>query len=411
MAGQSRASRAALAAALSCGVALAAWSGVAAARAELRFRAAAAASAAGDYAAARELLARGLRDDPDSARLLFHSARASRRDGDYALAAKFLPLAGRRGWPAEAVEWEATLLKAQTGEFAAHEGRLRTAAAAAPDHPDADLLREVLVPGYISRYQLAEAYTLLVEWISRRPDALRPRLWMFEVARRMLLPQEAIDSARAAAAFAPDNPDARARCGQILIENHQPAEAKLHFDWLLARRPGDAAARLGGAKCLRELGDEAGATRELTDLLAARPDRADYLAELGRVHAQAGRSAAARDCFRRALESDPSGTDLLYNYALCLEQTGQSAEAARWREAHKRAEADLLELKEVTKRFAGEPTDPALAHRAGELLMRNGHEWEAVRWFRKALQVAPDHPASREAIAAYYARVRQAARD
>lgn len=404
-----RARRLALPAALGCILALAAWVGVSTARAEARFRAAGEAAERGDLAAARELLARCLRDDPESGRLLFHSARVARRDGDYAIAAKLLPLAARRGWPAEAVEWESTLLKAQTGEFPALEKRLRTAVAAAPDHPDADLLLEVLVPGYIGRYQLTEAYALLTEWIPRRPGALRPRLWMFEVARRMLIPQEAMESARQAVAIAPDSADARTKCGQILIENHQPAEAKVHFEWLLARRDAGPVARFGLARCLRELGDEAGATRELTTLLATRPDRPEYLAELGTLDMQAGRLPEALDRFRRALETDRSNAELIYNYALCLGQSGQAAESARWREAHKRAEADLLELKEVTKRYAGEPQNPTLPHRAGELLLRNGHEWEAVRWFRKALQIAPNHAASREALGAYYLSVRESA--
>lgn len=382
-----------------------AWSAV---RAENRFQTALEAEERGDFPTARTLLGQCLTDEPTSAQFLFHAGRAARRDGDFAPARKLLDLARKGGWPNEAVDWELTLLRARAGEFEAVEPRLLVAGRAAPNQPDADLIYEVLVPEYISRFRISEAYRLLVPWVERRPRDLRLRLWMFDVTRRMMLPQLAIDSAREAVAIAPDSPDARAKYGEILIENHRPAEAREHFEWLLARRPLDPDARFGLARCLRELGDDQGAIRELTILLADHPDRPAYLAERGYVDLHAGRPAAARDWLRRAAEADPSDTNLLHNYALCLEQCGRPEEAKVWRERHARAEADLMELKEVTKRVAGEPRNPDLRHRAGELMLRNGHEWEGVRWLRSALAVDPRHAPSRKALDDYYARVREA---
>ena len=232
-------------------------------------------------------------EEPTSGRFLFHAARAARRDGDFVPARKLLALARKGGWPDEAIDWELTLLRAQTGEFEAVEPKLRVAVQAAPDHPDADLIYEVLVPEYMARFRMTEAYRLLVPWVERRPRDLRLRLWTFDVARRMLLPQLAIDSAREAVAIAPDSPDARAKCGEILIENHQPAEAREHFEWLLARRPYDPAARFGLAKCLRELGDDSGAIRELTVLLRDHPDRAGIPGRAG-LRGPARRPAGGR---------------------------------------------------------------------------------------------------------------------
>jgi tetratricopeptide (TPR) repeat protein len=408
LARQSRPVRVGLAAGLAAVGLVGAYLGWIAVRAENRFQAALEAERRGDFPTARDLLGRCLTDEPASDRFLFHAARAARRDGDFAPARKLLALARERGWPGEAIDWELTLLRAQSGDFEAALPKLRVAVEAAPDHPDADLIREVLVPEYMARFRMSEAYHLLIPWVERRPGDVRLRLWTFEVARRMLLPQLAIDSARAAVAVAPDSVDARAKCGEILIENHQPVEAREHFEWLLARRPYDSAARFGLAKCLRELGDDPGAVRELTVLLRDHPDRPAYLAERGYVDLHAGQPAAARDWLRRAVEADPSNTDLLYNYALCLERCGQPDEAKRWRERHARAEADLLELKEVTKRVAGEPGNPDLRHRAGELMLRNGHDWEGVRWVRSALAVDPNHVPSRKTLDEYYARVRGA---
>jgi Flp pilus assembly protein TadD len=407
LARQPRPARVGLAAGLAAALLLAGYLGWTSVRTENRFRAAVEAEDRADFPTARARLGQCLMEDPASGRFLFQAARAARRDGDFAAARKLLDLAGQHGWPAEAIGWDLTLLRAQTGDFAAAEPKLRAAVEAAPDHPEADLIREVLVPGYMARFQMVEAHDLLVPWVGRRPRDLRLRLWLFEVGRRLMLPQVAIDSAREAVAAAPDSPEARAACGEILIENHQPAEAREHFEWLLARRPNDPAARFGLAKCLRELGDDAGAVRELTALLDDHPNRPAYLAERGYVELHAGRPAVARDWLRRAAEADPSDTDVLYNYAVCLEQCGQPDEAKRWRERHARAEADLLELKEVTKKVAEEPRNPDLRHRAGELMMRNGHEREGVRWVRSALAVDPRHAPSRKTLDEYYARVRE----
>src|ERR671938_549212 len=77
-------------------------------------------------------------------------------------------LAGYVGWAEVRTE----------NRFPAAEPKLREAVEAAPDHPDADLIREVLVPGYMARFQMVEAHELLVPWVERRPRDLRLRLWL-----------------------------------------------------------------------------------------------------------------------------------------------------------------------------------------------------------------------------------------
>ncbi len=376
-------------------------------RAEWYFQRATAAENQRDFATARHHLSECLIADPTSGRFLFHAAQVARRDGDFTTARRLLELAGKHGWPDDATDWERTLLSAQTGGFAGAEAKLRRAVEVAPDDPETELVLEVLVPGYMAQFQMAEAYTVLDEWCNRKPDALRPRLWMFDVARRLMISQRAIEVAREAVVIAPDNPDARSKCADILIENHQPAEAKPHFEWLLERNSQNPAARFGLAKCLRELGDEAGAARELDAILRDYPERADYLTERGVLEMQAGRPMSARDWLRRAVEANPTNTDLLYNYALCLEQCGATAEAKVWRERHTRTEADLMELKDVTKQIAGDPKNTALRHKAGELMLRNGLGREGVRWIRSALSVDPRHEPSRKTLNDYYKQVQE----
>lgn len=372
------------------------WQGVVAGR---RLAAAEAAAGRRDFAAARPLLDAALRADPGSGRLLFAAARAARRDGDFRAARVLLDRAARAGWPAEAVDWEKALLAAQDGGFDGLEPKLRKAAEAAPDHPDTDLIREVLVPGYIARFDLNQAHHLLTEWVRRRPDDLKVRLWLFDLGRRVQLVQVALEHGRAAAELAPDDPAARAAAGDILIENHQPAEARPHFDWLLARDPADRAARLGLARCLRELGETEAAAAELDRLLRDHPDDPKPLAERGYCDLTLGRPAEAAGRLARAAARAPAELDLLYNLALALEQSGRPAEAAAVRERRARAEADLLELKEVTKKVAADPRNPGLRHQAGVLMLRNGQAVEGVRWLESALAVDPTHAPSRQALA------------
>ena len=370
-------------------------------RADARFRAALSHEDRRDFAAARVAFDRCLADDPDSGQLLFHAARVARRAGDLAAANRLLKSAKRQNWSDEAIDWERTLLRAQSTDFELLEPKLRVALHTAPDHAETELVREVLLPGYMSRLQWPSAYELLQDWIDRNPDELRLRLWMYEVARRMLNSQEAITAAQNAVRIAPESGDARAKCAEILIENHHAAEAKVHYGWLLERNPEDAEARFGTAKCLHELGDLDGAARELSALLQRDPDRPAYLIERGKIDLQAGRPAVARDSFRKAVERDRSNPELLYNYALSLDQSGDKAGAKVWYDRHKKAEADLAELQDVTARFAGEPNNPALPRRAGELLIQNGHEREGVRWLRRALELDPTHSETRKMLEKY----------
>ncbi len=374
------------------------WGEVATAR---RLQAADEAAGRRDFPAARRLLDDALRADPSSGRVLFEAARAARRDDDPLAARVLLDAAAKSGWPAEAISWEKTLSAAQEGGFAAVADKLRQAVAAAPDHPDTDLIREVLVPALLARFEMTEAYRLLTDWVARRPADVKPRLWLFDVGRKLLLPQVALEQARAAAELAPDDPAARAAAGDILIENHQPAEARPHFDWLLARDPADPKALLGLARCLRELGETAAAAATLDRLLAARPNDPKALAERGYCDLTDGRPAVAAERLGKAAERAGYDPDLLYNLALALDQCGRPAEAAAVRDRRAKAEADLVELKDVTKAVAADPRNPALRHKAGVLMLRNGQAAEGVRWLESALTEDPKYGPAREALAAH----------
>ncbi|MBX9582513.1 MAG: tetratricopeptide repeat protein, partial [Gemmataceae bacterium] len=322
---------------------------------------------------------------------------AARLGGDRAAATRHLARARQVGWSPEQIEIETLLVRAETGDFRAVEGPLR--ALDRPGNPDRDLARAVLVPNYITEYQLAAAYEVLQPWVEAEPENVRARLWMYDVARRLEVPQLALESARAAAALAPDDEEARLRAGQILADQHQAAEALPHFDWLADRRPADPEVLLGMARCHKLLGDSAAAARALDDLLGRDPNHPLALAERGYVEQQAGRPADALPWLRKAAALVPGDPDVVYNLAVCLGQTGHADEAAVWRGRHERAAADLREMTEVTKAVAKDPRNPDLRYKAGVLMIRNGHEREGLRWLQSALAVDPAHRPTREALA------------
>ena len=349
----------------------------------------------GDAAAARPHVEAALKARPDSGEVAFLAARL---DGDHAAARRHLGRAKEVGWSPEDIEVETLLLRAETGEFRDAEPPLR-ALLDKPDFPDRDHARAVLVPRYIVDYRLADAYRVLQPWVEADPGNVKARLWMAEVARRLEVTQLATESARAAAEAAPDNPETRLRCGQVLLDLHQAGEALPHFLWLADRRPDDPGVLLAIAKCHKELGDAAAAGRVLDRLLDRHPRNPLALAERGFVAMQAGRPADALPSLKAAAELIPGDPDVSYNLAVCLAQTGDEAGAKAWRERHEKSAADLREMTEVTKAVAKDPRNADLRFKAGTLMIRNGHEAEGVRWLQSALAVDPAHKPSRDALA------------
>lgn len=368
--------------------------------AEYHVQSARAAVERGDVVAARPHLEVALRERPDSGPVAFLAARAARRGGELPAAGRHLERAGRLGYDPAAVELEKLLLRAETGDFRAVEPQLR--ALDRGGHPDAALVREVLVPGYIATYQLGDAYQVLEPWVMADPNNARARLWMYDVAKRLEITQLAVDSARAAVGLAPDDPAARLAAAEVLIKEHQAAEALPHFQWLLDRRPDDPQVAVGLARCHKELGAEAEAVRVLDDLLRRHPAHPQGLAVRGLVELDASRPEAALPWLRQAVALTPGDPDVVYQFAKCLGQCGKEDEAKVWRERQERAAADLREMAETVKAIVKEPRNPDLRYKAGSLMLRNGHEAEGVRWLHAALAEDPNHRPARAALDEYY---------
>jgi tetratricopeptide (TPR) repeat protein len=64
-------------------------------------------------------------------------------------------------------------------------------------------------------------------------------------------------------------------------------------------------------------------------VLRLRPDSAEALINLGRLHAESGAIERAADCFRRAIELDPADATAAYNLGVVTQDLGRDADAIR----------------------------------------------------------------------------------
>lgn len=337
---------------------------------------------------------------PRDHEVLFLTARTARRAGRYAEAEDLLAACKARGCDPEAVSLELALLRAQQGELRRVEAYLQDALDRG--HPDALLILEGLSQGYLTTFRLPEAVRCLDRWLESDPDAVQALVWRAEAAQRLHRATRALEDYRRAVALDPARRDARLRLAQMLLEANVPGEALEHFERLAREQPDDPVVLLGLARCRRQVGEPEQALPLLERLLAERPNDAGALCERGRLEMDAHRPAEAEPWLRRAVEAAPYEKDAVYNLMRCMQDLGNRDEAATWRARLKGIDADLQRLSAVVGRIPDSPGDPDLRCQAGEILLRNGHEEEGLRWLGSALAQDPGHRPTHRVLADYF---------
>jgi tetratricopeptide (TPR) repeat protein len=353
-----------------------------------------------DFPAALDHLGRCRFAWPRGDEVLFLTARTTRRAGRHDQAEELLAACKARGYDPEAITLELALLRAQEGELRHVEAYLHERL----DRNDADapFILEALAQGYLRTFRLPEAVDCLDRWLERDPDAVQALVWRAEADQRLHRTTRAIEDYRRAVALDPGRRDARLRLGGLLLEASVPREALEHFERLAAEQPDDPAVLLGLARCRRAVGEPERALPLLEKLLAERPRDAGALCERGRLEIDAHRPAEAETWLRKAVEAAPYEEETVYNLMLCLQDQGKRDEAAKWRARLDAIGADLQRLSAVVRQIPDAPHDADLRRRAGEILLRNGHEEEGLRWLNSALEQDPGHRATHQALADYY---------
>ena len=144
----------------------------------------------------------------------------------------------------------------------------------------------------------------------------------------------------------------------------------------LALRPRNAAARVGLARLLSDLGDFNAALEQIRRARAVRPSHPEASAVEGRIHRAAGDDDAALAAYARAvLEARGFQPEAHTGTGIILQEKGDYAAAAA---SYSRAIAQLAD------------TEPVLYQLLGESLERAEKYKEAVEAYEKYLELAPE---------------------
>jgi tetratricopeptide (TPR) repeat protein len=365
------------------------------------------ARAAGDrreFGRALELWERCMEARPDDAETAFQAARAARRAGDSRKADQFLKEAERLGWVENALLLERSLLRVQRGGIGSEQGYLL--ACVQGGHPDTVLILEILVPALTQSFDIAPALHLLERWQELEPRNPAIHFARGEIHELLRNRAKAVESFQEALRLAPEYAEAHLKCGKLLIEEQRAEEALPHFEWLATERPGDAAVRLGLARCKIALNAKDEGRRLLDDLLVENPNNGEVLAERGKLELSAGNAESALAMLRRANDLLPNDPQLLYAIGQCWARLGNKEEAQKYWDQQTRAEEDLKRMGALKQAAAANPSDPKPRHEAGLILMRNGYHDSGVAWLQTALRVDPGYVPAHEALAEYHERIK-----
>ena len=218
--------------------------------------------------------------------------------------------------------------------------------------------------------------------------------------------REAIDEARLAAAFGPDQPEARYIYGWALLEGGRPEEAARELEKAVAARPNAAPALSALADAYAATKDpRAPAARE--KLILLEPGNAGHRAALAELYWRDEKSADGNRIAEEAIAAIPANADLQTRYGRALVQQGRFLDGVKHLEAARAlgasSEAFLLllasaqreggriaEAEGVLSAAAREyPASPAVRADYGRLLLASGRTEEALAELQVAARLDP----------------------
>lgn len=356
---------------------------------------------------ARPHLAACLRLRPDSAEAHFVAARGLRRAGFYDEAAEHLGECQRLGGqtPDTLLEW--AMLGASQGDLPANEPFLRVRLDEGA--PEGGLILEALAQGSIQTYHLGRARQYLELLLAREPDnvlGLMWQGWLYETGGDQ---DKAVKNYRRAVQLRPRQPAVRLRLAQLVTRKGEGdpdelAEAVGHLENLRRRGYKRPEVLLALARCRAREGNATQARELLDELLAESPDDSDALVERGKMALTEGDSEGAERWLRRAVELTPQDHVALAFLVPALAQQGKAHEANEYAERLKKVEQEKKHLEELYKKMGQAPNDVSLRHEAAVICLRNGQDYEAMRWLTGALEIKPDYAPAHQTLAEYYER-------
>ena len=362
------------------------------------------AMSAHDFEKAHRLLLSCLESRPDDEEVLLLAVKAaSRDDRDDAARAHLGRLRDLLGDPTPEVALQSILLDVQLGEVKPHVHTLIEYVEIR--HPDREQILEALAKGAVHTYRLKEASFWTKQLLDRFPENPVGRLFEAQALDTAGEHERSIELTRRLVADYPHDIDARRTLAESLLKQRDYPDAEREYRELHSRRPEELAPLLGLIRSLlaQERADE---VAPLIDELAERhPDDSEALLARARFALRRDRPSEAEPLLRRAIGAAPHDHSVHLELAVCLERLGRPKESARHAEICRRIEADMVLLEKTFAEVVESVDDPEPRSRAGRICLRNGQAAEAMRWFAGALEIAPGHRETHEAMAAYFAEV------
>jgi tetratricopeptide (TPR) repeat protein len=348
-----------------------------------------------DATLALEWLAQAEQIAPGYSTTEFLRARAYRRLGQPDQVRTHLLRARELGHPVEALQREATLTEAQTGQLNPGDAELQALLA----NPRGDTLEiyEAVVQGYLRMFQPGPASLLLDAWQADFPQDSQPLYYRGLIAIRLDHLEEAEAAFRSALRLCPERDDVRLLLADALRENFEYHAALEHYRRGLDNDPDNPQAWFGVAKCLDVLGE----TREARDaylrLLEREPDHYEGLLGIGNLDLAYGNAAEAVRWLEAAAAQRPWEFEVRHALAWALQVAGQRDRAREHFEYAVKAQEIRQRLVGLTRRAAAEPGNADLRYRVGAILLERGQTADASTWLTSALRLEPDHPEARRA--------------
>jgi tetratricopeptide (TPR) repeat protein len=343
----------------------------------------------------------------------FWSARLARHQGNLPQMRRDLERALALGFDPARVRREQILAAAQAGRLSEVEAEInRWLRAGDPEVPE---ISAAYANGLASNSRFHTALQVLQAWHDDYPDDPVPLYRRGRIQEHSDRVEEAVASYREAIAVDPEYLPPYYSLGRLLLADKKPDEALPLFERCLAA-PETAAAKVGIARCLIDLGEAEQATALLyevmeTDPAAIRasyqavgetPERFVAAAELGKQKANAGEFAEAKRLLDRAIEENPRDLAARYSRAVALRGLGRQAEAEEEFAYVQRVQDALAEVKGYQDRISRTPEDTEARIAMGKLLLQYESERAGLFWLRSVLVYDGDNRAAHAALADYY---------
>ena len=339
---------------------------------------------------------------PPTAETLYLQGCALRRLGKLLPADVCFTMALDLGWDREAVRLQRLFSAAQRGDIRVVEPQLLRLMESPLDDEVAEQCYEAMAEGYVSCMRPGQAAECISYWKDWQPTNPQPWYWEGVVHEGGEAWQDALASYTRACNADSTHLQSLLGRARMELETAQVDLAEPHFRECRQQSPDNPEAFLGLAACYVNRGSRQaamGLLREALSLELKPHQAAAALSELGQLQLEDGDVAVAAWSLAKAVDFDPISPRSRLVLATALEQLGESGLAKEQRQAGHLLSEQQVSMTNIARRVRVNPDNADVRAEAGDMFFKLGMDRDAARWFTTALQIDPNHQASRRALA------------